>query len=380
MFHKKYVTLKGLFIGIIVIGFLGLLFTNCAKKPAEFAIGAICPLTGDAAVYGAWFKKGLDLAVEEINAAGGINGIKVKIIYEDSRALPEDGVSAMSKLVNIQKVPVVIGAMASSVTLAVAPIAERTKTVLISPASSSPKITQAGDYIFRNWPSDLFEGREMADFAYSELGIKKIAILYINNDYGLGIKEVFEKHFERLGGEIIITERYEQGGTDFRTQLTKIKDRQPEAIYLPTMAKEAGLILKQAKEIGVKSRFLSIMGIEAPTMLEIAGDAAEGVIYSYPGFDPDSPYDIVQEFQEKYKVKYGEKAEAFAAHAYDAMKIVALAIERGGYTPEGIKDALYKIKDFPGVAGLTTFDENGDVIKQVMIKIIKEGKFHIYSK
>ncbi len=374
--------MKKLWIGIGIAGVVALAImltlTRTKEELKEIKVGAICPLTGDAAVYGQWFKNGIDLALEEINSQGGIKNRKLIVIYEDSRADPKEGISAVQKLITVHNVSAIIGAMASSVTLAIAPIAEKNKVVLLSPASSAPKITYAGDYVFRNWSSDVFEGKIMVDFAYEKLDIKRVAVLYINNEYGVGIKDVFETYFRKRGGMVVNSESYEQGATDFRTQLTKIKSKQPEAIYLPTMAKEAGQILRQAQEIGVQAQFLSIMGVEAPIVLKVAGKAAEGVIYSYPGFDPESPSEIVQRFQAKYMAKYGEKAEAFAAHSYDALKIIASAIEKADCNADGIKNVLYEIKDFPGVTGQTTFDENGDVIKPVMIKVIKDGKFAPY--
>jgi branched-chain amino acid transport system substrate-binding protein len=215
----------------------------------------------------------------------------------------------------------------------------------------------------------------MAEFAYSRLGVKKVAVLYINNDYGVGLKNVFEKRFTELGGSIISTESYEQSSSDFRTQLSKLKTLNAEAIYLPGHTKELGQILKQAKELGIKVQFLSVVGFESPQTLQIAGDAAEGVIYTAPAFDPKSADKLGKQFVTKYRNKYGRDPENFAAHAYDAMNIIAVAIKEGGYSSEGIKKSLHKIKNYPGVSGLTTFDENGDVEKPAMLKTVRDGQF-----
>ena len=366
---------------VVLIAFVGgiLIFVGCAKKePEEYKIGAILPLTGDAAQYGEWAKNGIELAVKEINNKGGM---KVKIIYEDSQAQPTKGVSAMNKLVTVDKVPVVIGAMASSVTLAIAPIAQSSKTVLFSAASSSPELTKAGDFFFRNWPSDLFEGNSMAEFAYDKLGFRKIGIIYVNTDYGIGIKDVFKKRFVALGGEISFEEGYPQGESNFRALLTKIKNIETDALYIPAQySREMGRLLKQAGELGIKKQVLSTVTFESQEILELAGEAAEGVIYTAPAFDPDSSEQAIMDYQEKYKSAYGKKSEVFAAHAYDAMNIIAQAIEQGGYSATGIKNALFKIKDYPGITGKTTFDENGDVVKPAMIKVVKDGKFLKYSE
>jgi len=368
-------------IGIIVVVALAivLIVTQTKKEPGEIKIGAILPLTGDAAKWGETSKKGIDLAVEEINKAAGLKGRKVKVIYEDDQGSVKASTDAMTKLAAVDKVPLVIGTLFSSATLAIAPIAEKNKVVLLSPASTAPKITEAGNYIFRNCASDLLEGKEMAQFARENLKLGKIAVIYINNDYGVGLKDVFEAEFRNLGGMIAAFESFEQGGTDFRTQLTKIKAGKSEAIYMPGYPPEMARILRQARELGITTQFLSIVIFEDPTILEIAGDAAEGAIFSSRVYDPKSGETVVCNFVEAYKAKYESAPDIYAGLAYDAMRIVALAIERGGVKSDGIKNALYGIKDFPGVTGTTTFDENGDVIKPIKMKALKSGKFIWYG-
>ncbi len=350
-----------------------------AVEPGVIKIGAILPLTGDAAMYGQLAKDGMELAKEELNAKGGINGEKVEIIYEDGQCSPEKSVAALHRLVSIYNLPVIIGELCSSATLAMAPIANKNKVILFSPGSSSPDITNAGEFIFRNWPSDTFEGESMAEFAFTVLGIKRISIYFINNEYGLGLKKVFENRFEALGGTILSINSYEQGATDFRTTLLKIKNAKPQAVYLPGHTKELGQILKQAKELELDTQFLSVVGFESPQTIEIAGEAAEGVIYTTPEFDPKSENGIVRRFVQKYTSKYNKEPENFAAHAYDALKILSVAIDKGGYSSEGIKEALYNIKNYPGVSGTTTFDKNGDVEKPATMKILKNGRFIKYG-
>lgn len=370
-------------IGAIIIAILLLsiiVVSGCVRKPKEVKIGAILPLTGDAAAWGERAKEGIDMAVDELNKAGGIKGVPVEVIYEDSKAVPKEGVNAMKKLVTVDNVQVVIGDVVSSVTLAIAPIANENKVVVISPSASAPEVTDAGEYIFRNWPSDVYEGRVIAKFAYNDLNIENIAILYINNDYGASLKDVVAKTFEEQGGKVLVVDNYFEDATDFRTQLTKIKHKNPEAIYIISYYKDGALILQQAKEIGIQSRFLGASAIEDPKLLEIVGDAAEGLIYPVSsGYDPNSEEDIVQEFKKTFKDKYGEEPAYLNAQAYDATKIVALSIEKGGFSGEEIQKAMSQIKDYPGVTGKTTFDENGDVIKQMLIKTVKNGKFVLYE-
>ena len=372
--------LRKIFAACIIILALTLSSFGCAKKePEEVKIGAVLPLTGDAAKWGESSKRAIDLAIDEINTGGGINGKKIKVIYEDDQGNAAAGTSAMNKLATVDKVPVVIGALFSSVTLAMAPIAESNKVVLISPASTAPKISEAGDYIFRNVAPDTFEAKEMAAFALKKVKFKRVAILYINNDYGVGLKNVFETEFKTLGGEIVGVESFEQGGTDFRAQLTKIKNAKPDAVYMPGYPPEMAQIMKQARELKISTQFLSVTVFEDAKVLEIAGKAAEGVIYTTQVFDPEAKDEVVQKFVTAYRDRYQATPDIFAGLSYDAAKIVALAMQQGGFQSEQIKNAIYKVQGFHGVTGLTTFDSNGDVTKPIGLKTLKEQQFTWYK-
>ncbi len=371
---KKFFTATLLFVVLITS------FGCVEKQSEEIVIGAILPLTGDGAKWGETAKNAINMATNEINAEGGINGKKMKVIYEDDQGGPATGASVMTKLATVNKVPVVIGTLFSSVTLAMAPIAEGNKVVLISPASTAPKISQAGDYIFRNVAPDTFEAKEMATFAFKEMKFQHVAILYINNDYGLGLKEVFESEFKKLGGSILSEESFEQGGTDFRAQLTKIKNAKPDAVYMPGYPPEMAQIMKQAAELKLRTQFLSVTVFEDSKVLELAGQAADGVIYTTQVYDPEAKDEIVQKFVKAYKDRFNATPDIFAGLSYDATKIVALAMRQGGLQSEQIKKTLYTIKDFHGVTGLTTFDANGDVMKPIGIKVLKQGRFVWYGK
>jgi len=365
-----------LILAIIVIGVV--VYTPSAIQPTtsnEIKIGAILPLTGDAAKYGEDAKNGIDLAASELNAAGGINGNKIQVIYEDDQATPSQSVAAIQKLIAVDKVPVIIGAMTSSSTLAIAPIAENSKVVLLSPASSAPNITESGDYIFRNELSDSYGAKIQANMTWNDLKIKRVAILYLNNDFGVNAKEIFSNNFESFGGNITDVEAFKQGDTDFRTQLIKIKDSNPDAILMLGY-KEMIPILQQTKELGIKTQILSNPMFEDPEILQKTGNLSEGVIYSYyGGFDPESQQKQIQDFVLSYRQKYGQEPGYYSALSYDAMKIVGIALEKGGSNSDGIKDALYSVQNYSGVTGLTSFDKNGDVIKPVILKTVRNGTF-----
>lgn len=362
-----------LFLVVILFGNILSVSSYAEKKPETIKIGAILPLSGNAAQYGQWCKNGIGLAVDEINFKGGIKGKKIEVIYEDDAAEPKKGASSVNKLINIDKVKVIIGPLPSAITLAVAPICEKNKIVIMS-SSSSPAITHAGDYIFRNWPSDDFEGSAMAKYAIKK-GFKKIAILHINNEYGLGAADVFKREYSMLGGELLIMETYQQGSSDMRAQIIKIKKYNPDAIYLIGHAKENGHVVKQLKDLTVKSQIFGTVGIESPDLINIAGKSAEGIIYTAPTFDPKSSDPVVKTFREAYTQKYGTESNIFSAIMYDAVKIIALMIGEYGYDSDKIKEGLYKLNNYPGVSGNTTFDQNGDVVKPIIFKTIKNKQF-----
>src|SRR3990172_5948602 len=249
MYLKKLITdhwLLATVLFVVILAF-GL---GCAKKEAkEIKIGAVLPLTGDIAVYGQKMKKGIDLAIKQINSAGGIKGSTIKVLYEDDQGDAKTSVTAVQKLITTSKIQVIIGGAISATALPSVPIIDKNKVVLFSPAATTPKLSGMSKYFFRNWPSDIYDGTAMGEFAKKELKLEKLAVLYVNNEWGIAISRVFAETFKTYGGEIVATENYEQNATDFRTQLAKIKIASPEAIYIPGYLKELINILRQKKEI-----------------------------------------------------------------------------------------------------------------------------------
>ncbi len=366
-------------VSIVIVSLIFFSFGCAKKEEKEIKIGAILTLTGDAAKYGESVKDGIELARQEKNDLGSIKGRQIKIIYEDSKADPKMAVSAFEKLVEINKVHIIIGPMSSSEVLAVAPLAEKRKVILFTPTASAPSITNAGDYIFRNVTSDLYEGEELALFAYNDLKLKRIAIIYINNDFGIGLKDSFKNKFEKLGGSILEIETFEQGSTDMKSQISKIKRSNPEAVFIVGY-KEMGTILRQVKELRLKTQFLSFSMFEDPEILKIAGDIANGVYYTYRSFETTSDEEVVKKFVDRYKSTYKTEPDIFSALGYDAMRIVAHAMEKGGYSADEVKQTLYSIKNFPAVTGSLSFDKNGDVMQPMGIKVVKDGKFVWYKR
>jgi branched-chain amino acid transport system substrate-binding protein len=362
-----------LFVLVFVIIF------GCAKKEAkEVRIGAIVPMTGDNAVYGVALKKGMDLAIDELNTKGGINGKKLVVVYEDDQADPQKGLSAFNKLTKIDKVPMVIGAMFSAGTLAIAPVAERERIVLLSPTSSAVDITRAGDYVFRIYPSDAYDGRFLADFVARELKARTASILYIQVASVSSIVQVFRERFQELGGQILSEDNYAEGTTDFRTQLAKIKHLNPDIVFLPGYLREMAIQLVQAKELGGLKPILTISTFYDDKIFDLAKGAAEGVLFSTPFFDPQSQYTVVKTFVDTFVQKYDQAPNIWAGYGYDVINVSALALRNGGLKSDKIKEALYATKEFPGVTGKTSFDENGDVVKELRVMRVVGNRFVPY--
>lgn len=343
-----------------------------SSKPSVVTIGLLAPLTGDAATYGQAIKKGVTLALDDFNASHPDTILTLQ--SEDTQANPRIGVTAAEKLIQIDKVPAIVGAVASSVTLSVAPIAERSQVVLISPASSSPKITSAGDFIFRNYPSDSLEGRRVAEFTLKHAW-QKSSVLVINNDYGTGLRKVFQQSFENGGGEILSSDLYNEGTTDFRAVLLRIKSLSPAALFIVGYGRELGTIARQAREIGLSAQILSTVNFQDPQTLETGGDAVVGAIYSSPIFDPASPDKSVRDFVARFESRFGQEPDVWAAHGYDALLLVAEACAATNCTSKSIRDHLYQTKNWRGVSGETTFDSYGDVEKPVRFMTVKKGEF-----
>lgn len=348
---------------------------GCAKNDGkEVKIGVVLPLTGSAAVWGQNAKMGLEIALEEVNSAGGVKGKLIKLIFEDSQSDPTKAVSSLQKLISTDKVQVVIGDIASSSVLAMAPIAEKSKVVLISPGASNPDISKAGEYIFRNWQSDALEGEVDAKFAYERMGYRKMSVLYVNNAYGTGLKTVFEQSFKMMGGKILTSEPFEQGDTDMKSQLNKIAAQKSDAIYMPGYPPEMAIALKQSKELGIRTQYLSVQAFDDPKILQTAKESANGVIFSVPR-PPDPSNPIVNNFKSKYKQRFNREPGVCSDTGYDALKIIVWAIDHSSISGSEIQKQLLKLKDFPGAAGLTTFDQNGDVIKPFIFKRVKNQQF-----
>jgi branched-chain amino acid transport system substrate-binding protein len=349
-----------------------------ASAANEIIIGQYGSMTGGSATFGVSTDEGIRLALDKINANGGVLGKQINVVTEDTQGRAEEAVTAVQKLINQDKVVAVIGEVASGNSLAAAPVCQRAHVPMLTPASTNPKVTQVGNYIFRSCFIDPFQGPVMARFALNDLKAKRIAVFYdVRQPYSTGLREVFIDAVKKGGGEIVADESYSTNDIDFSAQLTKIQGTKPDVVYLPGYYSEVGLIFKQAKAQGLNCPFLGGDGWDSAQTYKIAGDAANGNYFTNH-YSPDEDRPEVKEFVAAYKAKYdGKTPDTMAILGYDAMNLMADAISRANSTKgRDIRDALAKTKDFPGASGTITLDKNRNAQKPIVILKIENGAAH----
>ena len=364
---------------LLVLAVLSVFSLQCTKKNTnEILIGQFGSLTGSEATFGTSTDRGVRLAFEDINAKGGIHGKQIKLITLDDQGKAEEAAQAVTRLITQDRVVAVLGEVASTRTLAAAPIAQQYKVPLITPSSTNPKVTDVGDQIFRVCFIDPFQGTVMAKFAVEHLKVKKVAILRdVKSDYSMGLADFFAAKTKELGGEIISDVSYSSGDTNFKAQLTKIKGTNPEAIFIPGYYTEVGLIAKQAKELGLNVPLMGGDGWDSSKLSEIGGAAINGHYFSNH-YTTESKEPQVVDFVTRYRSKYNESPDGLAALGYDAALILAEALKSNPeVTSANVREALTKIKDFNGVTGKITIDSNRNAIKSaVVVKV--DGKDNRY--
>ncbi len=353
---------------------LGLVLGGCQKQAKEVKIGIIAPISGEAATFGESTANGAKLYFDQVNAAGGVEGMKIVYFVEDDKGDPTEGANAYSKLIDQNKVSVIVGTVMSKVSLAGAPIAQNKGVPMISPTSTNPAVTLVGNYIFRACFIDPFQGFVAAKFAYNDLGKKTAAVIYDSgNDYTKGLAEVFRDEFSKMGGKITAFESYTAGTSDFNAQLVKIKATNPDVLFIPNYYNDAGLIAKQAREMGIQAIFLGGDGWDSPDLFKIGGKAIEGGFF-VNHFSKDSQVPAAKKFVADYKAKYNKDPDALAALAYEAAMIVVDAIKRAkSADPKAIRDAIEKT-NLETLTGVVKFDQNRNPVKGAVILECKDGQ------
>lgn len=364
------------FSAIALISFFCLGCKGKTEKAGDvLRIGEVGSMTGNEATFGISTHRGIEIAFGEINAAGGVKGKKLEAIALDDRGRPEEAATAVTRLITQDNVVAILGEVASSRSIAMAPVAQRYKVPMISPSSTNPKVTELGDYIFRVCFIDPFQGQVMARFAANNLKAKNVAILRdLKNDYSVGLANYFTQEFTKNGGKISADISYSAGDTDFKAQLTNIKGVSPDALFVPGYYTEVGLIARQAREVGITAPLLGGDGWESPRLYEIGGQAIEGSYFS-THYSPEDTAPIVQEFVSKFRSAYGETPDGMAAAGYDAAKILADALGRAAdSTGQALRDAIAQTKDFKGVTGNITIDEKRNAKKSAVVLKVSGGK------
>lgn len=331
--------------------------TSSNTNEEEIKIGYVGPLTGDVAAIGENMLLGAQVAIDEINEAGGIKGRKVKLIAEDGKCDGKSAMSAATKLIESDKVVAIIGGVCSGETLAIAPLANNSKLPLISGGSTNPSITNSGDYVFRFVPSDNFQGKHAADYIVNKLGKKKVAILYSQTDWSTGVREAFKTSFATLGGELVADEGFKADSRDLRSEITKIKAVRPDVLYFLSYTDGAVTGFNQMKKLGFDIPIIGGDAFDDPKIPEQAGANANGVRYFYAANKA-----LPQTFIDKMAARSGGKEIiVYTPRVYDIAKALAKIIADVGTDGETIKNELYKINNFQGIADNYTLDENGDV-------------------
>jgi branched-chain amino acid transport system substrate-binding protein len=347
---------------------------GASAAAVPFKIGVAGPMTGQYATYGASHKAGAELAMEELNAAGGVNGGEVSLSIGDDLGDPKEAVLVAQKFIDDSELVVVDGHQFSGATIAAAGKYEPAGLTMITPSATQPDITTMGAFIWRICMTDAVQGKGLADYSVGTLGLKNVAIMYDNSDYGRGLADAYDEGIKAAGGTVVEKQQYTTGDTDFKAQLTKIKGAGPDLIFLSGYYPEGSKIAQQAKELGMDVQMLGSDGYASDELPKLGGAAVEGMLVStFFDYTKDDP--AVQKFVDAYKAKFdGANPDWFVANSYDVVMLAAAAATKAGSNDRtAINDALTSIGTYEGISGPITFDENGDVIKPLSIVIVENG-------
>ena len=372
---KKY--LKLLLTCLIVLS-LGML-SQPSYGAEAVRIGFFAPLTGFAAADGASAKHAVEIGVKQINDTGGINGKKVKLVVYDDRVDSKEAVAIARRLIEKDKVVAVVSGSYSGPTRVTAPIFQKAGIPMVAGYAVHRDITRAGDFIFRNGFLGEVEGAAAAEIAVKKLKAKRIAVLTMDNDFGRALSAGFVKHAEESGAQIVSHQVYSLKEEDYTPFLTKVKKVDPDVVFTSGYYKQAGLICRQAKDLGLKVQILGEEGFDSPKFLEIAGESAEGVII-VTNLNRDDKRPHVQEFLRTYKKRYGLDADMVGASSYDAFMIIAHAIREAGTNAKAIRKAIADLRNYSAITGkISRFNAIGEVTKPVQVQIVRGAKFRYYS-
>ena len=379
-------------IGLLVVGLVSVWGCQPASKDQqepqrELKVAVAAPYTGGNAAFGEMIKRGAELREKEINEAGGINGMKLTLLFEDDAGKGSEASLVAERIANNLQILAVVGHFNSTCSLAGKPIYQRAGIVELSPGSTAVTVCEGSDWTFRNLYRDDFQGKFIAQYVDKILtDLQSVAVFFDNDDYGRGLRNAFVAEAERIELNLVASEAYERDNTDFKAQLTSIKAKNPDAIFISGLYAEAGLIVKQARETGITAQFFGADGVDSPDFLVIAGSAAEGTYLTTP-FTFGAAGEEAQQMATNFEALHGVAPDTWAALTYDAVGMIAEAIEKTYNSEASVADNRKAIRDhlasldtpaegYKGVTGLTYFDKNGDTVnKPAYVKIVKDGQF-----
>ena len=364
------------FVPLPAILSAALLFASCAKQSDTIKIGEFASLTGKEATYGQNAHKGTLLAIEEVNAAGGILGRKLELLTEDDQSKPGEAATIAKKFISRDKVVAILGEITSGRTLEAAPVAQNAKIPLISPGATAPEVTARGNYVFRVCFVDSFQGSVMAKFARNTLKLRRVALLSsVSSAQSVGLAKFFRQRFTEDGGALVLEQKYSEGDKDFRAQLTAIRAAGVEGVFVPGYYAEAALICKQARELGLDAPIFGVDGWESPELAQIGGKAVEGA-YISTHYSPESKDPVVLAFNERFAKRWNTGTNALSALGYDSAMLLIDAMKRAGTTDGAkLRDAIADTKNFRGVTGLITLDADRNPTKSAVVLQVKNGQF-----
>jgi len=353
------------------------LLAGCGE-PAR--VGAIVSRSGAASSSGEQVARGFDLAVSEINAAGGVGGRRLELLYRDDSTNPEIGVAVLRELIEREHVTTVLGAVTSTVTMRLAPDCERNRVVLISPSASASQLTEAGEYVFRTVPSDVLEGASMADFA-RDLGLDRVAVLSVDNDYGASLAGAFIDRLSDAGGSVVASLTFPEGdGKAIADAVATLVGVAPRGLYIPAYAGDLATALRLLNETALRPIVLGT-SVAASEAIRTAGPASENLVFPRSSFDATADSAEVRAFAAAFSARYGSEPDVYAAHAYDTMRVLQAAVTlAGSWNAEAIRHALLRIDNYEGVTGRLTFDPNGDVVQYPRLYIVRGEQFVPYDR
>ncbi len=363
------------------VGSLLLLLTSLAKAEQTIKVGVVTCLSGGLSTYGVSSLQGAKLAADEINAAGGILNRPLELVVDDNQSKAGETARIIRKFLSQDHVVAIVGDLTSSLTMEGAPLAQNAHIPLLTPTATNIAITSTGNFIFRSCFTDPFIGRIIARFALDHLNARRAVVMTdIKQDYSVGVTEELKQYFGTNGGQLLEEISFSSGDTDFRAQLTKLKADRPEVVFLPAYYPEVGLILRQARLLGVTVPFLGGDGWDSPALVQVAGKSADGCYYANH-FSPDDTDPRVQQFVATYKERYHSPPDALAALWYDGMRLVADSIQRAGSdSPEKIRDAIAQTKGFAGVTGNISLDDQRNATKPGVIVAIQGGAIRMVER